>query len=102
LAGAFAAAVLGDASVDPIVEALSRPKHRDQVRQYLIEIVPGRVAAFARYAQDPDARMRADAADIFGLAGDPAALPILEPLLKDRDPHVALAAERAVARLRAM
>src|SRR5262249_22760293 len=34
-------------------------------------------------------------------AGDPAALPIVEPLTQDRDAQVARAAERAVARLRA-
>ena len=102
LAGAFAAAVLGDASLDPLAEALSKPRARDQARQYLIEIAPGRAAEFARYAQDPDSRMRTDTADILGLAGDPAALFIVEPLMKDHDPQVVLAADRAVARLRAM
>ncbi len=44
--------------------------------------------------------MRLDVVDALGLAGDPAALPMIEPLIDDRDPQVARAAERAIARLR--
>lgn len=102
LAGAFAAVVLGAASVDPLTEALQRSRLRDQAWRYAVEAAPGRTAAFARQAQAPDARLRADTADILGLAGDPAALAIVEPMMKDQDPHVVLAAERAVARLRAV
>jgi HEAT repeat protein len=54
-----------------------------------------------RHAQDPDARIRTDVADVLGLAGDPAALPLAESLQKDADPNVARAGERAVARLKA-
>jgi len=39
--------------------------------------------------------------DVLALAGDAAALPLVERLLADRDAHVVKAAERAVARLRA-
>jgi hypothetical protein len=35
-----------------------------------------------------------------GLSGDPKALPLIEPLTKDRDAEVVKAATRAVARLR--
>src|SRR5438093_6821128 len=100
LAGNFAAVMLSQASIDPLADALRRPKFRDQVWQYLVEIAAGHAAAFSRQAQDPDARLRADVADILGLSGDPAALAIVEPMVKDRDPQVALAAARAVARLR--
>jgi HEAT repeat protein len=100
LAGQFAAAMRGGAPIDPIVEALGRERLRDQARQYLVELAPGRTEAFSRQAQDPDARRRSDTADVLGLAGDPAALSIVEPLLKDRDPQVVLAAERAAQRLR--
>jgi HEAT repeat protein len=100
LAGSFAAVMLSQASIDPLTDALLRPKFRDQVWQYLVEVGPGHTGAFSRQAQDPDARLRADVADILGRSGDPAALAIVEPMLKDRDPQVALAAERAVARLK--
>jgi len=101
LAGAFASAMLANAPIDSISEALTRPRLRDQAKQYLVELVAGRPSLVSRQAQDPDARMRADVADVLGLAGDPAALPLAESLMKDSDPQVARAAERAVARLRA-
>ena len=56
LAGSFASAMLADGTLDPIVEALAKPRLRDRARWYLIEIAPGRTQAFARYLQDPDPR----------------------------------------------
>jgi HEAT repeat protein len=102
LAGNFAAIVLGNRPIDPLAEGLRRPRQADQARRYLIEVAPGRSGAFARFVQDPDVAIRAGVADVLGLAGDLAALPLVESLLRDRDPHVALAAERAVARLQAI
>jgi HEAT repeat protein len=101
LAGQFATVRLNEAPIDQIAEALNHPGLHDQARQYLIEIAPGRSSAFSRYAQDPDAHMRADVADILGCGGDAAALPIVEPMMNDTDPRVAMAAQRAVGRLRA-
>ncbi len=100
LAGTFATVLLSDAPIDPLVDALLKPKLRDQARQYLIELVPGRAEAFGRLARDPAGRSRVAIIEILGDAGDPAALPVVEPLIRDRDPQVARAAERAAARLR--
>jgi HEAT repeat protein len=100
LTGAFAKAMLSNASVDAIAEALPKPKLRDQARGYLVDLVPGRLALFSRYLQDPDPKMRADIADTLYLADDPIALSLLQPLLTDKDPDVVKSAERAVARLR--
>ena len=102
LANTFAAIVLGNRPIDPLAEGLRRPRQVDQVRRYLIEVAPGRSAAFARFVLDPDTAIRAGVADVLGLAGDLAALPLVESLLRDRDPKVVLAAERAVARLQAI
>ena len=102
LAGAFALVLLGNGPTDQVADSLSRPKLRDQAKQYLIEIAPGRTAAFAHQLLDSDPQMRVDTIDALGLAGDPAALAALEPLTKDRDPQVVRAAERAVARLRSV
>jgi HEAT repeat protein len=101
LAGRFALIALESLPIDPLTEALAQPRQRDQARQYLVEIAPGRSAAFNRQAQDPDARLRIDVADILGLGGDEAALAIVERMANDREPQVERAAERAVARLRA-
>lgn len=100
LAGAFALASLGNASTDRIAGSLTRPKLREQAKQYLIELAPGRAPAFARHLLNPSEQIRFDVVDALGLSGDPAAIPVVEPLTKDRDPRVARAAERAVARLR--
>jgi HEAT repeat protein len=66
-----------------------------------VELAPGRAADFMKQLMDPDPHIRLDVVEALGLGGDAAALPIVEPLAKDRDPRVAKAAERAVARLRA-
>ena len=101
-AGSFAAVRFNSLGIDPLIAAL-KGKRRDQARDYLVEVAAqGRRGEFSRFAQDPDPRLRADVADILGLAFDPAALPIVEPLMKDTDPQVILAAERAVARLQSV
>src|SRR5262249_55999876 len=89
-------------SVERIVDALPKPKLRDRARQYVSEIAPRRATVFAPHLLDPDERIRLDIVDALGLAGDRAALPLIEPLLQDRDAQVMRAAERAVARLRAL
>jgi HEAT repeat protein len=101
LAATFASVLLANGSVDRIVEAVARPKQRDQAQQYLVELAPGRSAALARYLLDPDERIRLAVVTALGVSADPAALPLLEALLQDRSPSVARAAEHAVARLRA-
>ena len=58
-----------------------RPRLRDQAKRYLVEIAPGRTAPSHASSLDPDPQMRADVIDMLGLAGDRAALPIVEPLL---------------------
>lgn len=100
LARDFASARLSNASIDPIVQMLTRPRLRDQALQYFVELAPGRSSAFSQHIQDPDARIRRDGVDALGLSYDPAALPIVERAMKDSDPQVARAAERAVARLK--
>lgn len=100
LAGAFAATRLVNAPIDPIVSALGQPKLSQPAFAYLVELAPGRVKVFARYAQDPNAETRARVVDALGLSGDASAVSVVEPLVKDADPQVASAAARAVARLR--
>jgi HEAT repeat protein len=101
LARAFAAATLAEGPIDPLVDALARPKLHDQAIAYLIELAPGRARLFAQGTHDPDPRVRADIVDLLGIAGDRSALPAVEPMTSDADPQVARAAARAVARLRA-
>jgi HEAT repeat protein len=101
LAVAFANARLANGPLDRIVEAMTKSKLRDQARDYLVELAPGRSEAFRRHLMDPDARVRLEMVGVLDRGGDAAALPLVEPLTKDKDPQVARAAERATARLRA-
>jgi HEAT repeat protein len=99
LAGSFAAAALSNGSIATIVEALEKPRMREQARAYLAELAAWRPDDFSRYLTDPDWRARVDLVDALGLGHNPSALPLVEPLVKDKDPQVARAAERTVARL---
>jgi len=101
LAVAFASTLISNTSLDPISEAVTRTRTRDQARQYLIEIAPGRLALFNAPLADPDARVRLAAVDALGLTRDPAAVPLVQPLAADPDPLVAQAAARAAERLTA-
>jgi len=100
LAGLYASARLANERIDQIADALTKSRLRLQARQYLLELLPGRAASVTSQLQDPDPRLRQDVVELLGVSGDSAALPLVEPLLKDREPQVARAAERAVARLR--
>jgi HEAT repeat protein len=101
LATVFAAAVLENGSVERIVDAVTKPRFRDRARQYLADIAMRRPpSVFGRHLVDPDERIRVEIVDALGLGGDPAALPLIEPLQQDRDPQVARAAARAAGRLR--
>ena len=98
-ASEFAAAMLSNAPIEQLVDALGRPKSHDAARQYLIEVAPGRVSRMSRYAQDPNPKLRIDVADITGMSGDPQGVDVVAPLLTDKDKQVALAAARATLRL---
>jgi HEAT repeat protein len=100
LAQSFAAAMLADAPIDQLGEALVRPRLHDQARRYLVELAPGHASRFGRHAMDPDSRIRVEVAEVLTLAGDRSALPLVTPLASDQDPAVAFAGVRAVSQLR--
>ncbi|MGE4056292.1 MAG: HEAT repeat domain-containing protein, partial [Vicinamibacterales bacterium] len=97
LAGAFARARLAGGPLDPIVSALMRPEQEEQAFEYLVDLVPVRTRDLAVYARDPDVVVRGRLAEAVALAGEPGALPLVEPLVNDSEPGVADAARRAVA-----
>ena len=99
LAGWFASARLSKGPIEQIVEALARPALRDQAFGYLVELAPGRVRELTPGARDPDPRVRIDVADVLGMSGDAAAIPVVAAMAKDTDPLAARAAARASARL---
>jgi HEAT repeat protein len=96
----FAATMLSEGAIDRIADSLLHPNSRDVAKQYLVDVARGRAIRLVRYARDPEPMIRADVADVLGFSADPAAQPIVESLIKDQNPQVALAAERAALRLR--
>ena len=72
----------------------------DRSRDYLLELGRGVLPDLYPYLGDPDAAVRAALCDIIAAAGDPSAIPRLEPLLTDASSNVASRAHLAVERLR--
>jgi HEAT repeat protein len=101
LAYAFALTLLGDrAFVDSLVLALPSRTHGRRCREYLLELGTEILPHLAPYLADPEAEVRAELCDIYGLLGDAAAIPVLTPLLNDANSKVADRANLAVERLR--
>lgn len=67
VASAFADAMLSNGPIDVLVDALVRPKVRDQAQQYLVELA-GRRPSALEAIQHPDARTRPEIADVTALA----------------------------------
>jgi HEAT repeat protein len=95
----FAWIMVENTTIDPLGEALMTLNGHDIALAYLIEIASLRSAKFFAYALDPDPRLRADVANILGVTRDPRGLPLVQPMLKDKNPQVVQAAERAIARM---
>lgn len=95
----FAWVMVEGLSIDAVAEGLLKWSRHDLAVAYLTEIATLRPAKFFTYAIDPDPRLRADIADILGMTRDPRGLPLVQPMLKDKNPTVVAAAERAIARM---
>jgi len=100
LAERFAEARLADGPIDPLVEALTRAKSREQARGYLSELAAaGRAAVIASRLQDPEPQLRLDLVDSLALSYQPSAASLVKALQNDPDARVAKAVQRALARL---
>jgi HEAT repeat protein len=83
-----------------IVMALKTPALRPFAIQYLLDLAPGMASTFAESLRDEDPNVRRIVADVLGFSGSPLVVPALTQAAKDSDPDVALAAERALTRLK--
>jgi HEAT repeat protein len=101
-AQAFALLRMGQVEfLDELIRELGSPATRPLAKEYLVETQPSeRPTLFAGRAEKPV--VRAELADVFGLMGDPAALPALQELARDPDGAVARAADRAIRRINAV
>ena len=98
-AQAFALLRLGQSEyLDELIRALDRSTTRDLAKEYLRETGPEyREALFA--PRTANSATRAELAEVFGLMGDPNALPRLQELTHDSDKDVVQAAELATRRI---
>jgi HEAT repeat protein len=98
-AQAFALLRIGETEyLDELIRALDPKPSRELAREYLLETRPAdRPMLFT--PRQATATVRAELADVFGLMGDPAALPRLDEWTRDTNADVVRAAERAIRRL---
>ena len=98
-AQAFALLRMGEMEyLDELIRALEPKPTRDLAREYLLETRSAdRPLLFT--PRQVNATVRAELADVFGLIGDPAALPRLDEWTRDTNTDVVRAAERAIRRL---
>jgi HEAT repeat protein len=97
---AFALQKLGKNYVSRLADALKSDKLARQVSDYLIELGPGIVPELVPHLKDPDEAIRGNVAIVLGAIGSDNEVLALEPLTKDRDREVALAATRAIDRIK--
>src|SRR5262249_1185600 len=96
LAATFAAAKLGNPDVPTIVRGLSSAETYAQAVDYLLELGPS-IAPAVKASLDTtrDNVMRAELVHVLGFIGTKDTVPMIEPLVKDRNERVAHAATDA-------
>ena len=97
---AFARAKQGDFSqIARVVEGLRDAETSAYAFAYLVELGPPLAPSLAGAASDKDPRVRAGVAEVLGIIGSQASLPVLDSLSNDKDNAVAAAARRSQRRL---
>jgi HEAT repeat protein len=83
-----------------IVASLGNASLRPLAIEYLLDLAPLMAATLAGSLGDQNVEVRRVMADVLGFSRDPKVIPELAKAAKDPDPGVALAAERALQRLK--
>jgi HEAT repeat protein len=97
---AFARAKQGDFSqIAQVVQGLRSAATNAYAFGYLIELGPPLAPSLAGSASYKDPQVRACVAEILGIIGNQASLPVLDSLSRDKDKRVAAAAVRSQKRL---
>jgi len=82
-----------------VVDALGSRRTNDGAKQYLLEARPNEVPDLFTHVANPDPNVREALAEIFGLIGDPRAVPSLRELSGDPSGQVAALASQALQRI---
>ncbi len=83
-----------------IIATLRDTALRSQAVQYLLNLAPSTGSTLAESLRDQDPDVRRTIADVLGFSADASVVPALTQVAKDPDPDVALAAQRALERLK--
>lgn len=85
--------------LDDLVKRLGNSKTNAEARQYLLEFRPQELPDLYAQARNKDTAVREGLAEIYGLIGDKAAIPVLEELGRDDRGQIAVLANQALRRV---
>lgn len=91
---------VSDSTVAHLLGAAGDRALRPLAIRYLLDLAPGVSRALLPWLKDGDPNLRRLVADVLGFSGDQSIVPSLTDTTKDADPDVALAATRALERLK--
>lgn len=87
--------------LDELVRALGTKKSNQEARQYLVELRPEEMPDLYAQIKNNDVNVREALADILGMIGDSAAIPVLQELSRDRRGQISALANQAMRRITA-
>jgi HEAT repeat protein len=87
--------------LDELVDALAKRRSHNEAKQYIVEFKPDELPDLYAQSKKNDVDTRESLAEIFGLVGDSAAIPVLQELNKDRRGQVSALANQALRRINA-
>jgi HEAT repeat protein len=99
-AAAFALQKLGEKYLDRLVDFMDSDRTAPQIQAYLLELGPPIVGELVSRLQEPDAGIRRHVVEVLGAIGNDTTIAALTPLTQDRSRDVALAASRAIERIK--
>ena len=87
-------------SLQQLVAALHIAAQRPLALKYLLDLAPSMAPALAPSLRDQNPEIRRLVADVIGFSRDASVIAALEAAVKDSDPDVVIAAQRAIDRIK--
>ena len=87
--------------LEELVDSLAKRRSHNEAKQYIVEFKPAELPDLYAQAKKTDVDIRESLAEIFGLIGDSAAIPILQELNQDRRGQISALANQALRRINA-
>ena len=87
-------------SLPQLIVSLKNASQRPLALKYLLDLAPSMAAPISGSLRDQNPDVRRLVADVLGFSGDPKIVAALDAATKDADPDVAIAAQRAIERIK--